>query len=187
MDVRQIRWEYTFYGDGRCITHMALNNAGGRDLAAVRLAAGRTAAWDDGHEGPTWQQAGADLLAVDCSMLTAPPGGDAEGVRQNYRNPAPMVVHLGTRDGDGFDEITGCYAAVAVHGHCRVELRPADPLHRPVLRVRGRWRGPVTAHADGMPLRPVVRLDDGVLVIIGATLTRPTVVEVVGAVDVLEP
>lgn len=187
MDVRRIRWEYTFYGDGRYITHMALNNAGGRDLTAVRLAAGERAAWHDGHEGPTWQQTGDDLLAVTCAMLTAPPGDDGPVLRRNYRRPAPMVVHLGAPDGDGFDEVTGCYAALAAGGHCRVELRPAAPLCRPALRIRGRWRGPVTAHADGMPLRPVVRLDDAVLIAIPATLARPTVVEVAGPVHAPAP
>jgi len=38
-----------------------------------------------------------------------------------------------------------------------------------------------------MPLRPVVRLDDGVLVTVPATLTRPTVVEVAGRADPLDP
>ncbi|NLF30332.1 MAG: hypothetical protein GX591_05520 [Planctomycetes bacterium] len=187
MDVRQIRWEYTFYGDGRQVTHMALNNAGGRDLTAVHLDAGRTAAWDDGREGPAWEQTGADLPAVACALLTGPPDDDGEGVRRNYLAPAPMVVRVGRPEGDGFDETQGCYAAVADRGHCRVELRPAEPLHRPALRIRGRWCGPVAANADGTPLRPVVPLDDGVLIVIPATLTAPTLVEVAGPIDPLEP
>jgi len=130
LDVRQIRWTYTFHADGRCITHMALNNAGGKVLTAVHLAAGRTAAWSDGHEGPTWRRTGSDLLAVDCALLTIPPGDGAAAVRLNYRRPAPMVVHLGRAVGDGFDETAGCYAAAAVNGRCRVELRPDGPLDR---------------------------------------------------------
>ena len=35
--VRRIRWEYTFYGDGRWVAHVELNNAGGREISSVRI------------------------------------------------------------------------------------------------------------------------------------------------------
>ena len=35
--VRQVRWEYTFYGDKRYVTHLEFNNAGGDPISALRI------------------------------------------------------------------------------------------------------------------------------------------------------
>jgi len=196
MDIRQIRWEYTFYGDGRWVTHVTVNNAGGDDLAGLRITNPTPAAWSTGQIGRG--------LAVDefvgpvgvWSMLTAPLGAAGDRQKDQFIHPAAMTVRLGRGDAwadgdgnrDGFDESQGCYFARAAGGNCRIELTPpaGAALLRPVIRVAGPWAGAVTANCAGMPLRPLARVPGGVAVVVPGELAAPRVIEFAGPVGILD-
>ncbi|RPI60401.1 MAG: hypothetical protein EHM48_07310, partial [Planctomycetaceae bacterium] len=45
MAVRQIRWEYTFYADGRCVANLFINNSGGTTIGPLEMLLKRPAAW----------------------------------------------------------------------------------------------------------------------------------------------
>lgn len=195
MDVRQIRWDHTFYADGRWITHVTLNNAGGRELTAVRLTAPAAVAWSTGSVGRALHV--DDFLGPVgvWACLAAPDGDEGEAFRANFAHPPASRIQLGRRtppaagdaNHDGFDESQGCYVARAVGGNCRIQLtRGPTPLLRPVVRIVGPWQGTVAANCAGLLLRPVVKLPDGVLVLVPETLTAPAVVEFAGTVGLLD-
>ncbi|NQU74840.1 MAG: hypothetical protein HQ546_00830 [Planctomycetes bacterium] len=99
----------------------------------------------------------------------------------------PNSWATGDADRDGFDESQGCYFARSVGGNCRLELSGGTSgLRRPVFRVAGPWTGQVTANCDGKPLRPVVKLDDSILLVVDDTVTTPAIVEFTGPVDLLD-
>jgi len=195
MDVRQIRWEHTFYADGRWVAGVMLNNAGGGEISAVQLIAPGPVAWSNG--------AISDQLRVEVfsgpvgqwALLAAPVGPAGDAFRAGFARPAEARVLLGTRGaqaagdarGDGFDESQGCYFARAVHGNCRIELKPGDtPLVRPVVRVAGPWKGAVAGNCAGLPLRPIIKLPDGILALIEDAIANDAVVEFAGRVDLLD-
>ena len=191
MDVRQIRWEYTFCGDGRWVTSMLLNNAGGQELTAIDVRTPAPVAFSDGTVGDRCRVADFDGLIGRYSMLAVPAKMRNQGYYADFARTAIVDIRLGRPaaaggliDADGFRESEGCYVARAVGGNCRIELTPVgDSLTRPMVRVIGPWTGPVAANCDGMPLRPVVPTDDGVLVAVEAVVTGPTLIEFAGPVD----
>lgn len=201
MEIRQIRWEYTFYPDGRWVTSVTLNNAGGNELAALRLSPPRPVAWSAGQISQELDlREFAEPVGV-WAMLAAPQGPDGDAQKADFAQPPALKLLLGKPNAgknadwapgdvnhDGFDESQGCYYARASAGNCRVELRPAPsrPLIRPVIFVAGQWKGPVESNCQGLPLRPVVTLPDGVLAAIPDSLTAPAIIEFAGPVGALE-
>jgi len=188
--VRRIRWEYTFYGDGRWVTHVELNNAGGRPIGAVRIRWPRPVEWNG-------KDASADTLVKEFagiverwSCLLPPPTDQGGTFRTNYANPGKLrrrIVAEGVfapadTDRNGFDESQGCYFLAAKRGHCRFTvLPPTEGLLHPVFRIFGRWTGPVSVNSQGLAVREVVRLADGsVLFALPGLLARPTEVEITG-------
>ena len=195
MAIRQIRWDYTFYPDGRWVTSVMLNNAGGRELGGIRVTTPTAVAWSNGSIDSRLEVADFAGPVGVWAYLAAPPGPDGDTYRANFARPIPATCRLGRpdpwaagdADHDGFDESQGCYFARSTGGNCRVELAGrGDPLRRPVIYVAGPWKGPVAANCAGLPLRPVARLPDGVLAIVPDTLTTPTIIEFTGPVGLLD-
>ena len=187
--VRRIVWEHTFYADGRWATHLTLNNAGGADIAAVRIRLPAPAAWHGGAVADTLEQRDFAGTAGRWSYLLAPPGDDQGLHQHSFHHPARLDVKLGgliEQAGhparDGFDERQGCYVLVARRGNCRFTVVPgaAGPIN-PVFRVVGPWDGPVRVSSEGLAVREVVKLPDGsALFRLPGKIDRPTAVEVVG-------
>lgn len=193
--VRQIRWEYTFYANGRWVTQVELNNAGGTQIGAVRISLGRKGVWAGKGEleelivkkfaGPVGRW----------SYLLGPEGPQRKMMEQNYLNPGLLIKTLaaknvfaaGDADEDGFDESQGCYFLQARAGNCRFMIVPGPTgLLEPVFRVAGQWAGAVNVSSEGLVIRNVVRLGDGtVLFSLPGRLNRPTKVEVSGKVPLL--
>ncbi|MCK4602758.1 MAG: hypothetical protein KAU28_09850, partial [Phycisphaerae bacterium] len=110
--VRQIRWENTFYPDGRWVTHVELNNAGGTKIGAVRIVLPQPVAWAGGvvsTRRTTKRFAGP---VGRWNYLFSPPGEPGRTLQKNYLNPARVVKAIATEgkfapgdaDRDGFDE-----------------------------------------------------------------------------------
>jgi len=196
--VRQIRWEYTFYGDGRWVTHLELNNAGGQEIGSLRIRPAHEAFWSSlpPAVGPRPELAVKDFPGTvgKWSYLCYPPKGDEKSRTWNYVNPGSVTMQLpretervfapGDVNKDGFDESQGCYFLPSKGGQCRFVLAPpavGAGLLNPVFRVDGKWDGPVTASSTGMAIRNLVRLDDGsVLFMLPGFVPSRTLVEVIG-------
>ena len=130
--VRRIRWEYTFYLDGRVIVHVELNNAGGEEIRLVRIKLPNAGAWAG--------KGISDMLRVDdppgsvasWNCLLAAPQMQEHLLRANYLKPGTVRVDLGAKewfspsdaDRDRFDESQGCYYLKAARGHCRFTIVP---------------------------------------------------------------
>ncbi|MDY6914610.1 MAG: hypothetical protein SVT52_09165 [Planctomycetota bacterium] len=195
MAVRRIRWEHSFYADGRRLTHLELNNAGGKPIHSVRIAFDEPVAWF-GH-GRAKQLVVEDFTGPvgrwDC--LAAPHEGRGELMEANYLNPGRLkraITEAGTfadgdHDRDGFDQSQGCYFIAACAGHCRFSiLPPPEGLLDPTFRVVGQWRQAVYANSEGLAIRKVVSLPDGsVLFVLPGWIKRPTAIEVSGKVPFL--
>ena len=196
--VRRLRWEYTFYGDGRWVTHLEVNNSGGRQIELVRVLtdvpvamAGRTvsrelAAYGLGSDVGRW------------SFMSARDGEDKVSQERAYLNPGRIVPMLaaqdvyaaGDADRDRFDESEGCYVLGARSGHCRFTIHPpADGLPSAVFRIlasgsapgkAGRWEGTPSINMEGQVLRDVAVQGQNLLFSIPGRVDRPTVVEVLG-------
>jgi hypothetical protein len=194
--VRQIRWEYTFYGDGRWVTHLELNNAGGGPIQALRIRCPQAVALSG--DGVRQEIALKDLsdAARRWDYLTAAPGEHGQALEQNFLHPPRIVATLaapdayapGDADRDGFDESQGCYFLRAKAGHCRFTIVPPEGgLHQPAFRVEGKWLQMPDVNCEGLAIRDAVRLDDGsILFVLRENITRPTRVEVVGPVSYLD-
>lgn len=185
--VRRVRWVHTFYDDGRRVTHLAINNAGGRRIAAVAIRPAEPCATP---EAPRVERIVADEFdgpVGQWSWLCAP---DAAARRRYARPPGVRVVlgepgfAPGDADRDRFDESQGCYFLRARAGNCRFVVAPAgDAPGRAVFRVEGRWTRRTSVNAAGCAVRNVVRLPDGdALFALSARADHPTPVEVTGPV-----
>jgi hypothetical protein len=190
--VRKIRWEHTFYADGRWVAQATLNNAGGREVGSIGVFLPVEVAWSDGtisrqrvvrsFAGPVgrWQ------------WLLPPPGPNGKAIAAAYGRPGRLAARIarggafapGDPQRDGFDESQGCYFLAARAGQCRFSLvPPPGGLWEPAFRVAGRWRGPVHVSSEGLAVRPVVTLADGsALFRLPGQIRRPTAVEVTGEI-----
>ncbi len=201
MAVRRIRREYTFYSDGRWVTHCELNNAGGRRIGGITIRPALKASWaptslpdgkqDEqrhtrrgnslsirGRTGPIWRW---NYMTMLCNE--SPTHG------RNYTNPGRIDVSIARRDryaaGDldknRFDESQGCYYLHADQtGRCRFTIIPPDGgLNNPVFRIDGNFSGRLRVNSAGTALRDIVRLEDGsALFTIGGKIDSPRPVEV---------
>ncbi len=191
MAVRQIRWEYTIYGDGRCVVQGVLNNAGGSEIAAVGIFSAADAVF---HGQSTGRQMVVNDFAGEVGLwryMILPQGQSGPVLAANYLHPGairpsvaePDVRAAGDGDRDGFDESQGCYYLAAKGGQCRFVLDPPpDGLLNPVLLLAGPWPGEVNVSSEGLAIRSVVRGPDGSVLLRLDGLHRQTMaVEVSGA------
>lgn len=199
--VRQIRWDYTFYADGRTVTGIEVNNAGGRAISSLRIRLLAPAAWSLGRRG-------SELLAAEFpgpvarwSYLQSAPGPRQQALLESFMVPGRVQTTMGQVEHaagdirrDGFDESQGCYCLKAdAAGHCRFTIspppapasQPASAATRPagvaapVFLVAGDWKGAVRAQAMGRPIEPVTRVDEGhVLFVLPETVRYPVAIEV---------
>jgi hypothetical protein len=188
--VRGIRWEHTFYADGRCVTQGTLNNAGGREIGSVELRAAVPAAWAGG--GLAERFVLGDLVGQvgRWRYLIPPSGPGGKTVAANYLRPGRIEPAIAAEDAfapgdaarDGFDESQGCFFLGARSGHCRFTVRPPpEGLWNPLFLVSGRWSGAVHVGSEGLTIRRVARCADGsVLFALPGLIGRATAVEVTG-------
>ena len=206
MAVRQVRWEYTFYADGRWLTHVSINNAGGDELSQVRLlmpAAVKSAIWGQGlSTGIASGQMAQDVIARWSYLTTWPINADADQALASYLSPGRLQMRLAGKISDdrqegaaieesGFDPSQGCYLAASRFGQCRFTLvpPPAGPaICNATFRILGRWAGAVSVNVDGLPVRDVAILQDGsALFVVPGLIQRPSEIEVFGPSDFGEP
>jgi hypothetical protein len=207
LSVRRIRWEHTFYGDGRWVVFVEVNNAGGDQIGSVRLLLPGLAAWP-GEAKPAREKVVKDFAGTSgrWMFLLAPEGDDATAMREAYSNP-PAIQTSGFTpaatagastdaapktpaaaqpaagaDRDGYDYAQGCYVLRAKAGRCRFTLNGRTAaLVNPVFRIKGIPTGPVYVSSDGAAVRNVVRLEDGsVLFQLPGRIERSAAAEVVG-------
>jgi hypothetical protein len=189
--VRQIRWEYTIQRDGRWVTFMRLNNAGGRPLGTISISLlGRKTAWSNGERAR--RRVVEDFVGPvgHWSWQQAPTGSEEAILQQNYIAPAriePILARsdyraAGDVDGDHFDESQGCYTLAGERGHCRFRVVPAPAgLLRGVFRIEGTWGESVSINVDGQAIRTFDRgEDDTLLFVLPGRLNRPAYVEIRG-------
>jgi len=199
--VRQIRWEYTFYADGRWVTHVELNNAGGQAIGSIRIDLPQPVAV--AHKGVSRAILGRDVAGPvqRWSFMLAPPGMRAQAVANAYLNPGQVVLRRNSGDGlpnayapgdanrDGFDESQGCYYVPATPNASAINCRfclvpPASGLLDPVTLVVGDFRnltGPVSVNAEGLGIRRTATLADGsVLFVVPGRFVGETALEVAG-------
>lgn len=180
--VRQIRWEYTWYADGRFICCAELNNTGQGDIDRARMLCTGRVGWAGGAKEAAASINNVGTTARWCFI----DGGDLD----SYVNPGTITIAVGQggayapgdKDKDGFDESQGCYFLVAKAGQCRFTLTPPPQgVVNPVFRLQGQWSGDVNVNSQGLPLRPVVKLaDGGVIFSLPGKVTQPTTVEATG-------
>ncbi len=191
LGVRQVNWQYTFYADGRWVTHLRINNAGGAALSrllvetpfAAMFPAAETAT--DHHE-----IAGlAGPVASSSWQMLSPrtPESAAPALRRGYATPGRVRLELGDgdfyapgdADRDRFDESAGCWDLAAGNGHCRFRLLPPrHGLQGPVFRIRSVDR-PVSVNLEGLAVRDVVELDGGdILFQLPGRIDQPCWVEI---------
>ena len=189
--IRQIRWEYTFYDDGRQVTDVVINNAGGEEVRSLRIGVPREAAWSDGSVGRLRGEGSFPASVGRWSWLTTPEAARMRGYGANFAKPGEIEIRMGKQQagdgdvaGDGFDESQGCYYLSAKEGHCRFVLRPpAEGLSDAVIRVGGPWGGRVSASSEGQSLRPLAMTPDGSAVfVVPGRVSRPVWVEVTAEV-----
>jgi len=194
--VRQIRWEHTFYFDSRWVTNVELNDAGGQGIGLVQMRLPEPAAIQ-GKASLQRDIAGELVGSVRrWAFLIPPPGPSREVFARNYvkpgtlirKTPPDMVFAPGDVDRDGFDESQGCYYHQAKDGQCRLTIVPPEEgLLSPVIRVGGKWEGPVSASSEGLSVRGVAYLPDGsVLLVLPGKIARRVAVEVTGKFGLLE-
>jgi len=188
--VRQIRWEHTIYGDGRWVTGLCLNNAGGGPIDTVRLWLVDRVAWSAGATSRDFVVRDFQGPIGRWSFLR--PSGQLRDktLLANHMRPGkiePLIGAIspsptGDLNGDGFDESQGCYRIRANGGHCRFRIVPtSEGLLDPAFLVLGNWPATVVATVQGRAVRRLSRLDDGsvVFTVLG-WIRQPTVVEVAG-------
>ncbi len=192
--IRHLKWIYTVYPDGRWITDIQLNNAGGKPVSQVSISLpDKPAAWAGPKGGISQSLAVNDFIGPSgqWSYMQASDGPDKDLLIQNYLKPVRIETILagdgfspGDLDHDGFDESQGCYYLEAVNGHCRFKiLPPPEGVLNPVFRVAGPWQGEPSVNLEGLAVQNVSSLPDGCAVfMLDGKLTKPVFVEVFGAI-----
>lgn len=198
--VRRIAWEHTFYADGRWVTAVELNNAGGEEIGSLRLRFGESVALAghgitdalhvDGYAGPVsrWRFGRA---ANDVRRTTMLANFLEPGRVRLLLGPDAREQAIGGIGRDGFDESEGCYVVTASRtgsvANCRFELLPpTDGVLDPVFRVRGGFRAddPPAVNSEGLSVRRLGVADDGsLLFVLPGRYDRPATVEVAGKAD----
>jgi len=188
--VRRITWTYSFYFDGRWITHVELNNAGGREIGRVRIWPAQEVAWAGASVARQFTTARFVGPVGRWNYLTAPPSVSRKAIETGYLRPGAVKLTLGDKDAfapgdvnrDRFDESQGCYFLKARRGNCRFTLvPPIGGVLNPLFRVAGHWAGKVKVSSEGLAIRDVVRLADGsALFALKDRISRPIAVEVTG-------
>ena len=192
LGVPQIRWEYTFYADGREITHLTVNNSGGANINSVEVLLPRESAWAHSRQIAAGMRLPMPSGPVgQWSWLEWGESSRGTGILKEYPRPGKIVITIGQKesfamgdlDNDRFDESQGCFFLAAQAGKCHFTIfPPPDSLISPVFRIAGPWREPVSACSEGLMLKDVVVLADGsVLVAFPGRLNRPAEVEVSSA------
>jgi hypothetical protein len=190
--VRQVRWEHTFYGDGRCVTEVTVNNAGGEPIRTVELALPWEGAWAGGRRAARFAEGDLGSPVGRWRFLLPPPGPGGKPAAENYLRPGRVVPRIasadafapGDADRDGYDESQGCFFLKGRNGHCRFTYQPPEQGARnPVFVVADQWSWPVHVSSEGRTLRDVVRREDGSAVLmLSGLVDREALVEVTGAV-----
>ena len=191
-DTRKIRWEYTFYRDGKWITDVILNNVGGPPIRAVKIVIPKEAVFSDGSTGPLKQVKPFTAPVGRWDFLIPPPDKKADLHKDNFVHPARINVQVGQVkilsgdiDGDGFDQAQGCYNILADKGRCRFVLKPQGKLLNPVIRVFGMRLSTnsnvcrrVSVNCEGRAIREFVSLPDGsILFMLSGVVNHPIWVE----------
>jgi len=189
--VRRLRWEHTLWADGRHVTQVMLNNAGGTPIGSVGIITPAPAAWSGGSIGNRMIQRDFRDGVGRWQFLSSPRDGtDGKLFLDNYLRPGKVEAAIavagswaaGDAGRDGFDETQGCCFLAARAGQCRFTVHPPPGgLLRPAFLIAGPWSGPVHVNSEGMTIGPVVRLADGsALFVLPGRVDRPTAVEVTG-------
>jgi hypothetical protein len=180
--VRRVRWEHTFYADGRWVTHMEINNAGGQPIGAVRIDARRPVAWSNGAVAAEMEQEFAGPVGR-WNWMAAGDTRFARAYRRQYARPGRIETTLGgeptTADANGYDVSQGCHVVRGRDGLCRFELiPPPEGLVNPVVRVENIGPGEITAAAEGLAIRTWASSADGeVVLVIPGEVHKPLSVE----------
>lgn len=196
LSVRKVRWEHTFYADGRCVTHFELNNSGGQEIASGKIIPPRQASVPGTNGLVSKVDLKEFIEVVRRSYMVDFSGGAQSPSHDGYAFPSTIepvlcdeaVYAPADADRDRFDESQGCYVMAASGGNCRFRIKPGVvPPHNPVFRVLGQWDGPVNVNVEGLLVRDVARLADGsLLFMIPGFVKGPTFVEVSGK-PILKP
>lgn len=193
--IRHLRWIYTIYPDGRWITDIELNNAGGRPLGRISISLPDTPpAWANPKGGISKECVVTDFIGPSSkwSYMQVSEGENKGLLLQNYLKPARILTTLGRKgffapgdaDRDGFDESQGCYYLGSVNGHCRFKIiPPPEGLLNPVFRIFGPWEDKPSVNREGLAVGKVSPLPDGSAVfLLKGKLLRPVYVEVFGKI-----
>lgn len=188
--VRHVRWQYTFYADGRWVASTELNDSGGEAAGSLRLRFPAEVAWAEDGRGREMTVSDFSTPIGRWNCLWAPPGPEAGALQDNYLRPAKILPALaqdnawapGDRNHDGFDESQGCYYLRAKAGHCRFTIQPPPGgVQDAAFHIGGRWKAPPQVSSEGLAIRNTVFLPDGsLLFILAGRVTKPTSVEIVG-------
>jgi hypothetical protein len=179
--VRQIRWEYTWYADGRFVCCAELNNTGQGDIGRACMVCPGPVGWAGGGKDASATISNVGTTARWCFI----DGGDID----SYLKPGTITLALGQggayapgdKDKDGFDESQGCYFLQPKSGQCRFTLTPPPGgVVNPVFRLGGQWSGDVHVNSQGLLLRPVKLPDGGVIFSLPGKVTQPTLIEATG-------
>jgi hypothetical protein len=156
--VRQIRWEYTFYGDGRWITGVGINNPSGGEIGDLRILLPWTVGWSDGKSSDNIRIDGVASSAIRLSYISVFPNDRLDRTLADYAYPARIEVSSAGQPPSGedgkafFDASQGCYVVPGT-GRCRFVFQPGRTAPtNPVFRITGSWRESVTVNAAGLVL-----------------------------------
>ena len=188
MGVRQIRWEHTLYGDGRWITLIQLNNAGGPEIAAAGLVP-PASVWTTDAQTPV-ERIEAALAAPAAHWTWMMPPREIEVGPGAYATPAALQLAqgqedafaAGDRDRDRFDESQGCYWVQASAGRCRFRLLADEMPMVDAMVVLDGIDPKAVVTMEGVVLRDKVPLGERQMLLkIPGRLDRPRWIEAVEA------
>jgi hypothetical protein len=189
--IRQIRWEHTIYADGRWITNVELNNAGGKEIRQVGMFLASPAAWGDRAVSSERIESSFTGPVGRWNYMFPSPNAAQRSSFDQYLQPGRIEIHMGSGeintqrdiDANRFDESRGCYyLSASPSGHCRFTFHPARTgANNAVFHISGPWGESVSVNAAGMALREITRLNDGsVLFVLPGRVTAPRRIEVTG-------